>query len=74
MEVHLQTGIDAGTPTNIYLLKVNNRNTRKKVWNKFKVNYKNTRTTSFDVVLVFLLLTFNIFHTFFLVFLLFYFK
>ena len=34
-------------PANIYLLKVNNnRNTRKKVWNMFKVNNKNTRTTS----------------------------
>ena len=30
----------------------------------FKVNNKNTRTTSNDVVLMFLLLTFNIFHTF----------
>ena len=30
---------------NIYLLKVNNRNTRK-VWDIFKVNNKNTRTTS----------------------------
>ena len=30
----------------------------------FKVNNKNTRTT-LDVILVFLLLTLNIFHTFF---------
>ena len=34
----------------------------------FKVNNKNTRTT-YDVILVFLLLTLNIFHTFFLLFL-----
>ena len=49
---------------NIYLLKVNNKNTRKKVWNIFKVNNKNTRTmlvTSFGV----LLLTLNTYHTFF---------
>ena len=31
---------------NIYLLKVNNRNTKKKVWNMFKVNNKNTRPTT----------------------------
>ena len=42
----------------IYLLKVSNRSTRKKVWNMFKVNNKNTRTTS-HLVLVFLLLTFS---------------
>ena len=39
--------------TNIYLLKVNNRNTRKKVWNMSKINNKDTITPS------------NIFHTFF---------
>ena len=44
----------------IYLLKVNNRNTKKKVWNMFKVNNKATKTT----------LILNIFHTFVLVFLL----
>ena len=33
-------------PTNKYLLKVNNRNTRKKVQNMFKVNNKDTRTFS----------------------------
>ena len=48
-------------PANIYLFKVNNRNTRKRC-KIFKVNNKNTKTT---VVLVFLLLTLNIFHTFF---------
>ena len=32
-------------PANIYLLKVN-RNTKKKVWDMFIVNNKNTRTTS----------------------------
>ena len=36
----------------IYLFKVNNRNTRKNVWNKFKVNNTDTRMT-----LLFLLLT-----------------
>ena len=29
----------------IYLLKVNNKNTTKKVWNMFKVNYKDNRMT-----------------------------
>ena len=53
-------------PANIYLLKVINRNTRKKERNMFKVNNRNTRTTSCrSGVLVFLLLTLNIFHTFF---------
>ena len=33
-----------------------------KVWNLFKVNNKDTRNTSKDVVLVFLLLTLNRFH------------
>ena len=33
-------------PANIYLLKVINRNTRKKERNMFKVNNRNTRTTS----------------------------
>ena len=42
---------------------------QKKVWNMFKVNNKNTRATSVDVELLFLLLTLNIFHLF-LVFLL----
>ena len=40
---------------NIYLFKVNNRNTRKKVWNMFRV---------IEVALV-ILLTLNIFPTFF---------
>ena len=30
-------------PANIYLLIVNNRNTKKKVWNMFKVNNKQRR-------------------------------
>ena len=42
---------------------------KQKVWNMFKVNNKNTRATSVDVELLFLLLTLNIFHLF-LVFLL----
>ena len=36
-----------------------------KVWNMFKVNNKETGTKPMDVVVVFLLLTLNIFHTFF---------
>ena len=31
---------------NTYLFKVNNRNIRQKVWNMFKINYTNTKTTS----------------------------
>ena len=51
-------GIETETyPANIYLFKIDKRNT-KKLRNIFKVNNKN-------VVLVFLLLTLNIFHTFF---------
>ena len=34
---------------NIYLLTLNNRNTRNKCKNMFKVNNKNTRTTSITV-------------------------
>ena len=47
--------------TNIYLLKVSNRNTRTSMQNMFSANHKNV----IDVVLVFLLLTLNIFRTFF---------
>ena len=43
----------------IYLLIVNNKSTRKKVWKLFKVNNK-----SVDDVLVSFLLTLIIFHTF----------
>ena len=50
-------------PVGIYLLKVNNRNSRTKVWNMFKVNKNATKTTPFGVVLVALLLTLNIFLT-----------
>ena len=32
-------------PAGSYLLKVNNRNTRTKLWNVFKVNNKDTKTT-----------------------------
>ena len=55
-------------PAGNYMFKVNNRSTRIKVWNMCKVNNKATKTTR--VVLVALLLTLNIFHTFVLVFLL----
>ena len=50
-------------PANIYLLKSNNRNTRIRceVCSKLTVNEPERRN---DVVLVFLLLTSNIFHTF----------
>ena len=49
--------------TKMYFFKVNNRKTsRKRCVNIVKVNNKNIRTT--DVVLIFLLLTLNIFHTF----------
>ena len=47
-------------PDGIYLLRVNNRNTRNQGWNIFKVNNKDT-----GIVLVSLLLTLDIFHTFF---------
>ena len=33
-------------PVNIYLFKVNNKNTRKRYENMFKINNKDTRTTS----------------------------
>ena len=65
-------------PVTICLLKVNNWNTEKKMWNMFKFNNKDTRTTSWSVsrklltafnihyvILVSLLLTLNIFHIFF---------
>ena len=45
---------------NIYLLKVNNRNIWKRVWNMFKINNKSTT----EIILLFLLLTSNMFHTF----------
>ena len=34
-------------PAGNYMFKVNNRNTRTKVWNMFKVNNKATKTTPF---------------------------
>ena len=39
-------------PASIYLLKVNNRSTRAKVWNMFKVNNKDTKTAPFSVFIV----------------------
>ena len=36
----------SGFIANIYLLKVNNKNSKKKVWKIFKVNIKGTRKTS----------------------------
>ena len=38
--------VTAINPATIYLFKVNNRNTEKKVWHMFKVKCKNTRITS----------------------------
>ena len=49
---------------NIYLFKVNNRNTRKRCETCSQLTIKHQNDV-FDVVLVFLLLTLNIFHTFF---------
>ena len=51
-------------PTNIYLFKINNRNTRKwyKTYSNLTIRYPNDIN---DVVLVSLLLTLNIFHNFF---------
>ena len=50
-------------PAIIYLLKVINRNARKKceIYSKLTIKYQGNVT---DVILVFLLLTLNIFHTF----------
>ena len=48
-------------PAGNYMFKVNNRNTRIRVWNMFKVNNKN----AIGVVLVSLLSTLNIFYTLF---------
>ena len=56
-------------PANIYVLKVNNRNTRKRCEICSKLTIK-TPENVIDVVLLFLLLTWNMFRTFFLVFLL----
>ena len=53
-----------------YILKVKNRNARTKVWNMFKVNNEDTKNNAIGVVLVSLLLTLNIFHTFVPMFLL----
>ena len=61
--IHLQCNT---LPANIYLLKINNRNSIKKVWNMFQVNNKNTRTTVFIVnLLTITVFIVNIFHTFF---------
>ena len=37
--------IEAAIPAGNYMFKVNNRNTRTKVWNMFKVNNKDTKKT-----------------------------
>ena len=57
LKYHILTYESRYIPANIYLLKVNTRRCE-------KCNDKNTRTTSLNVVLVFLLLTLNIFHFF----------
>ena len=51
-------------PANIYLFKFNNRNTRKRGEIFSKLTIKKPEDVN-DVVLVFLLLTLKIFHTFF---------
>ena len=51
-------------PVNIYLFKVNNRNTREKCEICSKLTKKH-QTDVIDAVLVFFLLTLNIFHAFF---------
>ena len=51
-------------PVSIYLLKVNNRNTTKGCETCSKLTQKRQNDVN-DIVLVFLLLTLNIFHTFF---------
>ena len=51
-------------PVSIYLLKVNNRNTTKGCETYSKLTQKRQNDVN-DIVLVFLLLTLNIFHTFF---------
>ena len=53
-------------PANIYLFKFNNRNGR----NRCEICSKLTLKTPYDVVMIFLLITLNIFHITFLVFLL----
>ena len=55
------TKIQIKKPANIYLLKVNNKNTRKNFWNMFKVNNKVVN----DFLLVTLLSNLITFHTFF---------
>ena len=51
-------------PANIYLFKVKNRNTRKRCETCSKLTIKHQNGFN-DIVLVFLLLTLNIFHTIF---------
>ena len=51
-------------PANIYLFKVNNRSVRQRCEICFTLTIKTPEHVS-DVVLVFLLLTLNIFHTYF---------
>ena len=55
--------MDKTNPANIYLFKVNNRNTRKmyEIFSELTIKQQNDVN---EVVLVFLLLTLNIFHTF----------
>ena len=52
-------------PGNIYLFKVNNRNTKKRCEICSKLTIKKHQNDVNDVVPVFLLLTWNIFHTYF---------
>ena len=58
----LSQGWEIDVPAGIYLLKVDNRSTRTRCQNMFKVSNKGTITLP-DVVMVSLLLTLDIFHT-----------
>ena len=60
----LRLPIQISYPANIYLFKVNNRNDKKRceIYSKFKLKIEND---VINVVLVSLLLTLNIIHTFF---------
>ena len=51
-------------PTNIYLFKINNRNTRKRCGICLKLTIKHQNDVN-DVILVFLSIILGIFHTFF---------
>ena len=55
----------AFNPANIYLFKINNRKTNKRCGICSKLTIKTHQKYATDIVLVSLLLTLNVFHTFF---------